>query len=780
MKKVLHISRNELYTLFYSPIAWVMMILFIIMASADYVQILQIYTGYYQQGGPSLAQVQNLTYTLSAAQGGFLWRFFGLLYLFLPLITMVLITRELSSGTIKLLYSSPVKIWEVVLGKYLGVIVFTFCLIILIAIVLFALSLSIINPDYAQLLASLFGVFLILATYAAIGLFISSVTSYQTVAAIITLTLFGLLARVGSLWQEVDMIREVTNYLDITGKSRNFIIGFLNLRDFTYFLVIISAFLMFTIIKMKSATESISWFNKTIRYVTVIATLFFIGYIFNKREINIYVDSTRDKIYTISEATQAKLAQLDGELEITAYANLFHNISFFRPSRQLILERNFWERYIRFKPDIKLKYVYYYDLDPTHWLYRINPGKSIQELAQKDAESHVLNLSLFLSPEEISKQIDVREEDYRSFFVLKYKGKKVILRTFDDMIFAPSENEIIVAINRLIDAPPTISFLTDEIERGPFSGRARDYKPIASSRGSRVSLINQGYNFDTLSLKGNNVVPTDIAALVIADPRTPFTTESLEKIDRYIDEGGNLFILTEPDRKEITKPILDKLGLSLYSGMLVQPNDRYSSDIIFSLLSDTAKNLSPVFSKYLNAQVKFYGDTLPRVVLGGASALQYKSNEFKIEPLLYSDSSLGWNRLTPINQDSIQMPVKKLAGDVQEKFTTAIRMSRMVNGKEQRIIVVTDSDFMTSNMFGVGPVNNSFESTNVNMNFALECFRYFSYGKFPPDTYRPDGTDNAFTIKVEDIPKQKVIFYWIIPGMLAICGSVILIRRKRK
>ncbi len=112
---------------------------------------------------------------------------------------MGLVSREISSGTIKLLYSSPVKISEIILGKFLAMVYFSLCLTVLFLITLTALSLGVSNTDYGQLLATTLGLFLLLCAYSAIGLFISSLTSYQVVAAIVTVGIFALFSNIGEL-----------------------------------------------------------------------------------------------------------------------------------------------------------------------------------------------------------------------------------------------------------------------------------------------------------------------------------------------------------------------------------------------------------------------------------------------------------------------------------------------------------------------------------------------------------------------------------------------------
>jgi len=778
MKKIFYIAKNELYTLFYSPIAWILLILFLVMTSVDYIFITDLELQYFERGGMFLQLTENLTsFMTSHIHLGYLPKLLQNLYIFFPLITMGLISREINGGTIKLLYSSPLKISEIVMGKFLATVCFSIILIILLLFTMVGLSLSVSHPDYLQMLTAVLGIFLVLCAYAAIGLFISSLTSYQIVAAIITLGIFALLANIGQLYQNIDIVRDVTYYLNIGAKAHNFLTGLLDLRDFIYFLLITVSFLLFTIIRIRSATESISLFRKAYRYIIVVLVAFVIGYITNKPTVNVYHDATRDKLQTITPTTQNMLKKLnDGELEITVVANLFdiYYGSFYTPSERNDIITDLWEPYIRFKPDIKVKFINYYDADTSSYYVKSNPGKSLKEIAEKETKIYGLSIDKFLGPDEINQLVNTRKEEFRSFFLLKYKGKTTVVRVFDDPWYWPFESEIAAAINRLIAVPPKIAFLSDEIERGPFSERTRDYQFVSSKVSNRIALINQGYDFDTISLK-EKPVPSGLAAFVIADPRTPIQPEEIAKIDHYIDSGGNLFIACEPDRKDIIKPILNKLGLSLREGILIQPNGKFSSDCTFPYLTPAAKNISPLSRRFIKDQIIYHSDSTFRVAMVGASAIDFREIDgFHIEPLLRTSQYLSWNRLAAISNDSLQLKTAKLPNDEQGSFVTALRMDRTINGKQQRIIVAGDADYLSSSQI------QGYEPTRYNKEFGFWCFSVFTYGEFPPNNLRPKSLDNSFKIKSDNIAVQKMIYYWILPMLIAIACSVILIRRKRK
>ena len=178
MKTILKIARTELALLFYSPIAWFLLIAFMFQAGLAYTSEIEGILTQQDMGGRNLKYLTFLTSRTFAPPYGIWPQLVGKLYLYLPLLTMGLMSREINGGTIKLLYSSPIKVREIIFGKYLAMMVYNLALVLVLAIiVLFGIS-DIQHADGGMLFAGLLGVYLLLCAYAAIGLFMSCLTSY--------------------------------------------------------------------------------------------------------------------------------------------------------------------------------------------------------------------------------------------------------------------------------------------------------------------------------------------------------------------------------------------------------------------------------------------------------------------------------------------------------------------------------------------------------------------------------------------------------------------------
>jgi len=323
MKLTFKIAKAELRNLFYSPIAWFLIIAFTVECAFSYTKLINHFASTQEMGGMGLNYMARLT------DGVFTNPYNGLfngimqnLYLYIPLLTMNLISREINGGTISLLYSSPVKIREIVLGKYLAMLVYSFILVMVIGIFMVAGVFDIKSADCGMLLAAALGFYLLLCAYSAIGLFMSSLTSYQIVAAISTFVMIGILSYIGTLWQNVNFIRDLTYFLSLLGRTNHMLLGLITTKDVIYFLVIVYIFLGLTIYKLQAGRETKPWYVSAGRYSAIVVSGLIIGYVTSLPGLIGYWDTTANQDNTLTPNAQQIIKELgDGKLEITSYTN---------------------------------------------------------------------------------------------------------------------------------------------------------------------------------------------------------------------------------------------------------------------------------------------------------------------------------------------------------------------------------------------------------------------------------------------------------------------------
>ncbi len=191
---------------------------------------------------PQLAQLANppgVTITVAAP----LFNTAALLLMMLvPMFTMRLIAEERRNQTLALLLAAPLSERHIVLGKFAGLLCFLLALLTAVPLMLYTLVLG-THLDHGLLLANCIGLILLTASYVALGLYISSLTTQPIIAAIGALAvLTGLwLADIGataadSPWHQFSPLYHF----------QNFNAGLLDSRDAVFFILFTAAFLLLT------------------------------------------------------------------------------------------------------------------------------------------------------------------------------------------------------------------------------------------------------------------------------------------------------------------------------------------------------------------------------------------------------------------------------------------------------------------------------------------------------------------------------------------------------
>jgi gliding motility-associatede transport system auxiliary component len=149
-------------------------------------------------------------------------------------------------------------------------------------------------------------------------------------------------------------------------------------------------------------------------------------------------------------------------------------------------------------------------------------------------------------------------------------------------VTSPSEIELTGALIRVSkDHKKRILFLEGHGERG-----LDDKERIGFSL-AKDALTKQGYDIGTISLLQTAAVPENTAVLVLAGPRRPVTREEQARIQTYVDKGGRLFVLVDPDSQADLDPMLKHWGLGVGPGVLVDLQDRLAQGDLTTLLVRT-------------------------------------------------------------------------------------------------------------------------------------------------------------------------------------------------
>ena len=235
MKNIWSITKKELKTYFSSPIAYVVIAVFMLLVGFFFYSLVW----WFNSQSMQMAQNPNYAQQVNINQMVYSPLFHNIsiiLLLMLPLLTMRLFAEEKRIGTEELLFTSPISVNQIILGKYLASLAVLAVMLLLTGLLsLFAFAYG--NPEIAPVLVGYLGLFLMGAAFIAVGIFFSSLTENQIVSAILTfgaLLLFWILSWAASSTGGVR--KDVLNYLSFFQHFDGMTRGILDTADLVYYL----------------------------------------------------------------------------------------------------------------------------------------------------------------------------------------------------------------------------------------------------------------------------------------------------------------------------------------------------------------------------------------------------------------------------------------------------------------------------------------------------------------------------------------------------------------
>jgi ABC-2 type transport system permease protein len=177
------------------------------------------------------------------------------LVILVPMITMRSFAEEKRTGTYELLLTSPIAIWEIVLGKFLGVTAFIVVMVGLTGI--YGLILAAYgNPEIGIMIGGYLGLLLLAITFVTVGLFASSLTENQIIAAVLGLVMLLLLFVIA--WPADtagETLGGLLRYLSVTEHFAEMVKGVIDTKSLIYFASMIAGWMFLT----QRSVESIRW-----------------------------------------------------------------------------------------------------------------------------------------------------------------------------------------------------------------------------------------------------------------------------------------------------------------------------------------------------------------------------------------------------------------------------------------------------------------------------------------------------------------------------------------
>jgi ABC-2 type transport system permease protein len=259
MRSLYAIYRKEMGHYFVSPVAYVVVGVFLILCGFFFDQILNAFIQ-----NSLAAEMQSLRFGVPPdidVPGQVMRTFFDLIsslvLFFTPILTMGIFSEERKRGTIELLMTSPVTETQIVMGKFLAELsLFIIMLLPTALYIIFMYFHSDPRPPWSLMLVGYFGVLLLGAALLALGSFISSLTESQIIAAVLTFGAFLMLWVIGSGAGGGDStFGQILQYLSVIRHYDDFARGIIDTSALVYYVSFFAFFIFLTV----RSIDSIRW-----------------------------------------------------------------------------------------------------------------------------------------------------------------------------------------------------------------------------------------------------------------------------------------------------------------------------------------------------------------------------------------------------------------------------------------------------------------------------------------------------------------------------------------
>jgi ABC-2 type transport system permease protein len=483
------------------------------------------------------------------------------LYLFLiPAITMRLFSEEVRSGTMELLLTRPLSVYQLITAKLLAAF-FVVLMTMVLSLVYFYTVYQLGNPvgvmDVAATMGSYLGLIFLALIFLAVGLFTSALTENQIVAFVLAVLLSFFLFSGFELLSDLTVSASVSSFLLSLGISSHYESvsrGVVDSRDLFYFLTVSVTVLILSGVALNWRRTLISLQRKRVApYLILILGLLILS---NLRLFRL--DFTADKRYTLSNSSVRVLEKIDQPL-----------------MAEIFLEGELPPGFRRLSTAIeeKLADLQQYQKNSIY-IRKVDPYKEVPAKELKSYFDGLMRHGIVPTDLRIKTEQGITTKLVFPTVVLHYGEKSMVLNLLKNDPAQPAEEnlnrtieslefELINAIRTLTrERPIHVAFLEGHQEAD--SLQVLDFSSALSS-----SFVVLRVNCDQLLVNNDS-----IKVLIIANPQTKFEERDKLILDQYLMKGGKLVWLIDP-----VKVSLDSLSEGMST--LALPVDLNLKDQLF-------------------------------------------------------------------------------------------------------------------------------------------------------------------------------------------------------
>lgn len=477
------------------------------------------------------------------------------------------------------------------------------------------------------------------------------------------------------------------------------------------------------ILELITKTSSIKKFLFFIQFIFLFGGLIF-AYLFLST-INFKIDFTKERLYSLSKETLKVLNNLTNDV----------NIYFFKPSSMSDPVLDYIDNLLkRYKE--KSKYIKLRTIDP------IQNRTMALDYDVKENGSIVFETErgkIIVSPRKVLDQNMETEEIY-------YKGEEVFTKTIK---------------NLTLYKPRNLYILQGHGEINPFDKSFYGYRTLFEL------LQQENIKLRELNLLKTPEIPEECNLIIIGNPKNDLSPEELDKINLFMDNGGNVLLMLEYETSFTINDILSKTGV-FYLENLVVEDEGYLPQLGRTTIVPNFINHEITKNLINNRKIIL----MPTTVAILEMPEKDKKYNYEISPLL-TTSKTAWGEVSKeeIKANKVKFDKKDLKGPLNLAYV----IKRKAGNIESRIGIIGDTDF----------VNNANIDKYSNFEFFINVLNYLlgreeEIGISPKvsgiKAFKLSGTEKRLLQILSFIP----LIIFILPGIIVIIQRKKLYKAKDK
>jgi len=267
-------------------------------------------------------------------------------------------------------------------------------------------------------------------------------------------------------------------------------------------------------------------------------------------------------------------------------------------------------------------------------------------------------------------------------------------------------------------------------------------------------LRTNGFNSQSLNLAIEQDVPVNASMLMIASPQTDLLPGEVDKILNYVDRGGNLLWLVDRESLRGLLALAEKLRLTLTPGVVVDPQaEQLKAPVTFALGAIYGQHVITGNFDYIT-------------VFPFSRQITIDESEEWSSVSLVEAAPEGWVETGDLNSEI----VFDQADDVAGPISIAVALTRNIQDREQRIVVVGSGHFLANTYLGNGS----------NLDFGINLINWLT-GDEALIVIQPRATlDSNLILSESELTLIAVVFLVLLPVLFLVSGTVIWWHRKRR